>query len=587
MNMKIIGCAGLAVLLSAACTKRTDVAVAPPPEKAVLRASTAALESGDTRTSFDDAAVLVWREGDAFGLFSDGSAANTKYELDPATAGSTDGRFTGDRIEGTDYFAYYPYGTASFTERTLSLTLPEVQQGTAGNFTAGQNPMVAFGNAQGLYFRSLCGVIKLQITGTHTVTKVVFRGNDDEAVAGAATVDMAYAGAPTLVLAADGSRTLTLDLGAGLALTDAPQSLYLVVPARTYAKGFTVTLTDTEGHSAVRSTSKSVTVARATIKPMARFEAEFMLLWSDNEGVLTNISASPAAGAADLSGQLANCYVIPTAGDYKIPVRLNDGTRIGEADYIGFTATGTEGNAVVMVEDENGKILWSWHIWCVNDLGTEGIPIGSYTYFDRNLGATAAGADAGEAAYGCLYQWGRKNPFPRNGLQLYQTLDEVVLAEGKIYVAEATATVAEAAAYPGVFFYVTGSNDWNTGHAEDLWQADTKTIFDPCPAGYEVPSIVQLRDLAAQPLTAGTGGCTVGGSWFPNTGYCESVHPVLFSIGIAGYGWSTEAFSSTVGSTVDYYAQNFVNTDSRFDASIDRVGYARGYGLPVRCVKIR
>lgn len=587
MKKIITGYTGLALLLTAACTKRTDVAVAPPPERVVLRASTVALESGDTRTSFDDAAVLVWRENDAFGLFSDLSSANTKYELDPATSGRTDGRFIGNRIEGTDYFAYYPYSTASFTERTLSLTLPEVQEGTAGNFTQGQNPMVGYGTAGGLYFRSLCGVIKLQITGTHTVTKVVFRGNDDEAIAGAATVDMAYGDAPALVLSPDGSRTLTLDLGPGLVLTATPQNLYLVVPARTYAKGFTVTLTDTEGHSAVRSTSKSVTVARSTIKPMAPFGAEFMLLWSDNEGVLTNISGAPAAGATDLSGELANCYVIPAAGDYKIPARLIDGTRVGESEYIGFTATGKEGNAVVMVEDPSGETLWSWHIWCVGDLDMSGIALGTYTYLDRNLGAMAAGSDAGEAAYGCLYQWGRKDPFPRNGLRLYQTLDEVVLAEGKIYVAEDTATVAEAAAYPGVFFYVTGSNDWNTGHAEDLWQTDTKTIFDPCPAGYEVPSTEQLRDLTAQPFTAGSGGCTVGGSWFPNTGYCEAVTPVMVAIGDAGYGWSNVAFTYTFGSTIDYYAQNFVNTDGTFRISPDGIGYARGYGLPVRCVKIR
>lgn len=584
MKRMIIGYAALPLLLIAACTQRTDMAVVPPPEKVVLRASTTALTSGESRTSFDEAAILVWREGDAFGLFSDQSSANTSYVLDLSTAGSTDGRFTGDRIEGSEYYAYYPYGSASFSEQTLKLTLPEVQRGTMGNFTQGQNPMVARGNADGLYFRSLCGVIKLQIRGSHRLSKVVFRGNDNEAVAGSGSVDMAYVEAPSLVLDADGSRTLTLDLGAGLALTDTPQTLYLVVPARTYAKGFTVTLTDSNGRSAVRSTDRSVTITRSLIKPMTAFAAEFLILWSDTEGVLTNVTTQPAADATDLSAELANSYIIPSAGNYKIPTQLIDGTKVSDAEYIGFTATGNEGNAVVVVEDADGKILWSWHIWCVNDLDTSGIPIGSYTYLDRNLGATATGPDAGEAAYGCFYQWGRKDPFPRNGLQNVQTLDQVVLPLGKIYVAQSTATVAQAAAYPGVFFYTPNTDDWNTEHAENLWQSSPKSIFDPCPAGYEVPEISQLRNLAAQPLTAGTAGCTIGGSWFPTTGYCEAVVPVVQAIGSLGYGWSDNAFTS--GSSKLYYlAQTFATTPTSAFASAEGIGYSRGYGLPVRCVR--
>lgn len=624
--MKIFGYAGMVLALCSACTKRTEVAV-PGPEKAVIRASTAELapdetrtsfdgvepatagkarygiqgdtiaagrllikkkgtHAGNTRTSFSDDAVLVWRTGDAFGLFSDSNDANTRYELDPATAGSTDGRFTGDRIEGTEFYAYYPYGAASLSGSTLTLTLPDVQQGTAGNFSPEQNPMVAKGDSESLYFRSLCGVIKLQVTGTHTLTKVVFAGNDGEIAAGEATVRMDYTDAPALAMAEGGSRTLTLDLGAGLALTDTPQTLYLVVPPRTYAKGFTVTLTDSNGRSAVRSTDRSVTVTRSVIKPMTAFEAEFLILWSDTEGLLTNVTTQPAAGAIDLSGELANSYVIPGAGNYKIPTQLIDGTKVSDTEYIGFTVTGNEGNAVVVVEDADGKILWSWHIWCVNDLDVSGIPIGSYTYLDRNLGATATGPDAGEAAYGCFYQWGRKDPFPRKGLQNLQTLDQVVLPLGKIYVALSTATIAQAAAYPGVFFYTPDTDDWNTEHAENLWQPSPKTIFDPCPAGYEVPEIGQLRNLFAQPVTAGTAGCTIGGSWFPTTGYCEAVIPVVQAIGSLGYGWSDNAFTS--GSSKLYYlAQTFITAPTWASVSADGIGYSRGYGLSVRCVRIQ
>ncbi|MCC8063402.1 MAG: hypothetical protein LIO68_09240 [Rikenellaceae bacterium] len=37
-------------------------------------------------------------------------------------------------------------------------------------------------------------------------------------------------------------------------------------------------------------------------------------------------------------------------------------------------------------------------------------------------------------------------------------------------------------------FYFAGSqSDWTFPHNDDLWQDLTKTLFDPCPAGWRVP----------------------------------------------------------------------------------------------------
>lgn len=589
MNVKILFCA--AIVLCAACSETpaldgSGTSQPPQPERMTLRAAASPLAT-ESRTSFDEAGTLVWRNGDAIGVFSDRDASNIRFTLDGASAAHAEGEFTGTKIEGTAFYAYYPYGTASLADATLTFTLPEVQQGTPGNFTAGQNPMVAYGADENLYFRSVCGVVKLKITGTHTLRRITFRGNGNEPVAGTASVAMDYTDAPQLQLEA-GTSTVTLDLGeAGVQLTTTPQEFLIVVPARTYATGFTVTLTDSEGRSAIRSTTRSVTVPRSTIKPMAPFEAEFLLVWSDTENLLANLTMQPPADAVDLTDALANCYVISEAGAYKIPNRLNDGTVVSAQPFLGFTATGAAGNAVIAVEDETGKILWSWHIWCTGASTPATVAIGNYSYLDRNLGATATGPNAGALAYGCLYQWGRKDPFPRNGLQNGQTLDQVTLPSGRIYVAETTATVAQTAAYPNAFFYTPEQNDWNTGHADDLWIGETKTTFDPCPAGYEVPSIDQLRNLVDQPLVPGTNGCTIGGSWFPTGGYCEAVVPVLLAIGTGGYGWSTEAIRSQNGSTIFYLAQNYGNTSTRAFASSPGIGYDRGYGLSVRCVKSR
>lgn len=71
----------------------------------------------------------------------------------------------------------------------------------------------------------------------------------------------------------------------------------------------------------------------------------------------------------------------------------------------------------------NATLLWSWHIWAVEnyDPVSEAEVVGDYTILDRSLGALIDGSglvdDAGKsyvaaAANGNHYQWGRKDPFP-------------------------------------------------------------------------------------------------------------------------------------------------------------------------------
>ncbi|MBE6208610.1 MAG: fimbrillin family protein [Rikenellaceae bacterium] len=99
-------------------------------------------------------------------------------------------------------------------------------------------------------------------------------------------------------------------------------------------------------------------------------------------------------------------------------VELKDG-------YVHFT-TGEEmvnGNAVIAVTNDEGTILWSWHLWMLNDYdpAVEDYYVTTNNtnvyMMDRNLGATATpknGVDTNNewlGARGYYYQWGRKDPF--------------------------------------------------------------------------------------------------------------------------------------------------------------------------------
>lgn len=98
-------------------------------------------------------------------------------------------------------------------------------------------------------------------------------------------------------------------------------------------------------------------------------------------------------------------------GDKTRSTKVIDDSPVYSADEkaVYFSTGGYEGNAVICVRNGGGDILWSWHIWVVDDeIGTsEG---NGLEWMDRNLGAL--NNDPGDIANrGMLYQWGRKDPF--------------------------------------------------------------------------------------------------------------------------------------------------------------------------------
>ena len=161
------------------------------------------------------------------------------------------------------------------------------------------------------------------------------------------------------------------------------------------------------------------------------------------EIALTDGGTLSAAQVNDLSvAGTANCYVVSAPGTYVFNARVR-GNGAGEgvgfepaiemadgmtADWLWTDSEGLvsgvaldttsgdifltvgegRGNALVALM-QDGKVVWSWHVWVTDAPQT--MTYGNGTVFmDRNLGAvgtTAGGTDA----YGMYYQWGRKDPF--------------------------------------------------------------------------------------------------------------------------------------------------------------------------------
>ena len=155
------------------------------------------------------------------------------------------------------------------------------------------------------------------------------------------------------------------------------------------------------------------------------------------------------------------------------------------------------GNALIGAYNADGEIIWSWHIWVTNYTPADGT-----TAMNVNLGAECNSNGETDTeqiyeSYGMYYQWGRKDPFvgPRDykftgnyDAKLYDVESYEVYLD---YV-ESTAsegTIAWATAHPTSLIKGAkdNGNDWlYANYDNELWSTDSKTEYDPCPAGWRV-----------------------------------------------------------------------------------------------------
>lgn len=166
-----------------------------------------------------------------------------------------------------------------------------------------------------------------------------------------------------------------------------------------------------------------------------------------------------------------------------------------------------DGNAVIAAYDADGKVIWSWHIWATgSDVESSAITASNGVVFmDRNLGAyhNPNGSTNGDdiySGYGMYYQWGRKDPFNRpydyafknnNDKPGYSSIGSTM----RFQYADAensteAGTLEFAVAHPMTFVRGSEDNayDWlYSGHNDQLWNAQQKSMYDPCPRGWRVP----------------------------------------------------------------------------------------------------
>ena len=316
-------------------------------------------------------------------------------------------------------------------------------------------------------------------------------------------------------------------------------------------------------------------------------------LWTDNPGAIKNIFYIPGKNGSIVFN------VVPDA-DGNAP----------------------KGNTVVALYDKETKeILWSWHIWMseYKEVYTDGkcggqdptadgfssdVADGKMVIMDRNLGAISADKNDGWKTYGLYYQMGRKDPFigAKGGGLGYVTGvtvndDKHFDKEMQSYTAYESSPFGDYTNYtewnkmlaprgwelklgyidafiavknPMMFASNPGQDsrwtkqDKNTkapfvsnGDHEDFWNR-TKTINDPCPAGWTIigerKGAFYKNPTITATMTNGVYGadisCIIGGTkytvWWPAAGF-RSVHGRMGNLGEMGVYWLFDHISNVHG----------------------------------------
>ena len=272
------------------------------------------------------------------------------------------------------------------------------------------------------------------------------------------------------------------------------------------------------------------------------------------------------------------------------------------------------GSAIVVVR-RNGTILWSWHIWVVDNYPWEPLRAGLASplpFMNRNLGARYQSTnkspiyDPNQA--GMYYQFGRKDPFhpydrvPSSSVKVYKSgsdadqLNQAIIlgmTETKAFwrmrdfVRDPTGMGFRDDSFtnalewgPWEYRNEVGNRIWNglantttkeTEKRAMYTEGTVKTPFDPSPYGWKVPAVGRESNFAASPgFYPAASGC------FPK-GNIEALEWITDGDNYSAYSVSTRINVRDINPGIRYeYNTNRMNYDMLKGANPSTA-------IPVRC----
>lgn len=490
-------------------------------EKAQAFDFEARFAESETRTYVDEGLHLFWTKGDKISVFS--NTMNTEYVFNGET-GDNSGTFskipssefsTGSSLNS--HYAIYPFHpeTTIDYDGRITISLPAHQEYVRNSFGLNANVMTAVTENEDdrfLFFKNVCGYLKINLYGNIMVRKIQLKGNKNEPLSGRFRVLASNANDPSIEALSGNQTTITLDCPeSGVALGSSVESatpFWLVVPPTQFENGFEITITDTEGNEYSKKTTQAQSITRNVCLSMPAI-------------TLNNGTQNEPTDLGD--GGYYNCFIVSSKGYYRFSV----GSRIGDSAFLLWNENGAKdisnvyyndgyvyfkknqfdkGNAVISVSD-NGTIVWSWHIWTTDY--PQVVDVNGVKWMDRNLGATSIEA-GNEDTYGMSFNPGNPFPFPGPKYSEYSITEEPSVPDGW-YVAD------------GYGYYLASNMPKPSSPMQLCTNTDTfgnsvyfRSRYNQFPEGFYLPSYGMLLGLLTyEPTIVDNGVYPAEGLYLP------------------------------------------------------------------------
>ncbi len=284
-------------------------------EKLIIEATTASYET-ETKTIRDDAGNVYWNPNDEISLFfMNGENGGAKFisqnnETTPVAqfSGSINGiTGGGEDLAGDAYFwAVYPYSQNNSCDgNSITTTLPNRQSTVENTFADDLFITIARSSSVKMAFKNVCGGIKFCVSQSG-IKSVVFRGNNEEVLAGTFQATFDTSGTPTISKVIDAENAITVNAPNG-GTFEVGKFYYIVALPSVLQNGFTMTFNKTDGSSGVYTRTTSVEIKRSIFGTIRNLDQD--LEFSTNNTPKDNSESGFYLGIIGFNQSLHTCPI--------------------------------------------------------------------------------------------------------------------------------------------------------------------------------------------------------------------------------------------------------------------------------------
>lgn len=283
----------LGLLLIVSCSKSTELANDPTQgQQWVIEASQEGYAS-ESRTIRQEDGAVYWHPGDEISLFfmrgENGgdkfTSQNTEVAEIAEFAGTINGITGGGEnlTEDAYFWAVYPYSAENICENnSVVTTLSNNQEGVEETFADDLFITIARSLGVKMGFKNVCGGIKFCVSQSG-IKSVVFKGNNDEVLAGKVRVGFDANNTPAVSEIIDGKTEITLTAPNGGEF-EVGKFYYIVALPKALEGGFTMTFHKTNGAYGVYTRTTAVTIKRSIFGTVRNLDEGLSFQGGENPG---------------------------------------------------------------------------------------------------------------------------------------------------------------------------------------------------------------------------------------------------------------------------------------------------------------